>query len=181
MGSGRGQYGLYSIQCILSTGDDGEGEGKTSTRLSYEGNIALYSLAKDINLQGALHVLQDSDLCSLSNKKDKKFVSKLTRIALVSRGNCSFEMKSRVAAQEGYEALIIVNTEKVIFPPGGSDSNFLPTLMISNTFWSDYAELCQEGSACPNLNVHLVYGEDPPSSLSHFSNDSCSDSKFSTS
>jgi hypothetical protein len=95
-------------------------------------------------------------------------------IALVSRGNCSFETKSKIAAQEGYEALIIVNTEKVVFPPGGSDSNFLPTLMISNSFWADYAELCQEGS-CPNVDVHLVYGKEitlTSLSLYHFLIDS---------
>jgi hypothetical protein len=152
LGTGNTQPGFYSIKCIFST----IGVEKTPTTHLYEGNVALYSLANDIDLHGAVDVLQDSDLCSVSKKRDTRFSENM--IALVRRGNCSFETKSRVAAEEGYDALIIVNSENVVFPPGGTDSNSLPTLMISNSFWTDFSGLCEEGS-CPGIHVRLLYGE----------------------
>lgn len=118
---------------------------------SFNGNVALYSMEKSFEIQGNLFIFQD-DLCVPIKNLD---INSNKMIGLVRRGNCSFEIKSQNAAILGYEGLIIVNTDLQVFPPGGTSTNLLPTIMISESFWSYYQELCKYN--CPNINAFISY------------------------
>ena len=54
-------------------------------------------------------------------------------LAVVHRGGCAFDMKARVAASNGFSALLIINSEDELFPVGSSDPDFqasIPVLLI---------------------------------------------------
>jgi hypothetical protein len=136
----------YQINCIVISGEN---------RSIHECNLALFSLHKSFVIIGTLSVLS-TDLCSNSTDQVKK-----STIALVRRGNCTFEAKSRQATEQGYRALIIMNSENAVFPPGGglSNSSSIPTMMISASFWDFYTSLCSNEMLCPHVSVELKYSK----------------------
>jgi hypothetical protein len=142
---------IYAAQCIFHSSSS----SVERTNRSHDCHMALYSL-RDMHLEGEVDILQ-TDLC-LDSMIKRTDLSKRTRVALVGRGNCSFETKSKIAANGGYHALIIVNTDLTVFPPGGTATDLLPTVLVSSSFWTYYSQLCEQQS-CPSLNVTLAYGE----------------------
>lgn len=56
-------------------------------------------------------------------------------VAVVHRGACSFEEKSRFATKQGYSALVIINNESETFPVGASDPQYtssIPIVMVGS-------------------------------------------------
>lgn len=111
-----------SIKCTLHI------EGKND-RISCMNS--LFSTQNDFPIaQSTLHISWD-DLCTTSPFSSKK------AIVIANRGKCTFETKARMAEQQGYSGLIIVNFNNTIFPMGSSDTSYrssIPVVMVANSF-----------------------------------------------
>jgi hypothetical protein len=84
-------------------------------------------------------------------------ISSCANISLKSR--CR---KSKNAKLAGFKALVIVNTDDIIFPPGGEEStDLIPTVMIGHSFWEYYQSTCAALFVCPEMTTLLVFGNPP--------------------
>jgi hypothetical protein len=123
--------------------------------------MALYSVWHTFTLNNTPLLLVDSNLCSpLVLQLDLRQPT----VAVVSRGDCAFDIKTQHATEAGFAALIVVNTEDELFPFGDSHSEQvkgIPTLMIGKTFWEDRnVQQCQVQNECSEMmSVDLQYGK----------------------
>ena len=85
-------------------------------------------------------------------KQDSRYI-----LPVVKRGQCSFETKIKTAAKIGYLAMLLVNNDDSIFPPGGSE-NFtfpLPIFMVGSSFLDAAPKTCS--GVCKKSAV-IIYG-----------------------
>lgn len=67
--------------------------------------------------------------------------------------------KSENAKLAGFKAAIIVNTDDLIFPPGGEESVMLvPTVMIGQSFLEYFFSTCGIDNMCPQMSSLLAFG-----------------------
>ena len=119
--------------------------------------ISTWSIETNFTIFGDLLILEEFYFCSLPVVTTKSPNPKRT-IPVVPRGQCSFESKVKNAEIMGHPALVIVNNEDGVFPPGGS-SNFqpkIPGIMVPSTFFSS----CTDFKILKNAKI--FYGNQPP-------------------
>lgn len=151
----------YATNCVLHTESSSAVEG---TR--YPSIIALYSVWHTFSLQSAPVAILDSSLCSPLSRSHEWHATQPV-VAVVSRGECTFDEKTRHATEAGYSALIIVNTEEETFLFGDAHSDQadgIPTLMVGSSFWThgdtNLRAKCREDAECPQLFVDISYGKE---------------------
>lgn len=88
------------------------------------------------------------------------------RIAVVSRGICSFQIKAKAAAEAGYTALLVVNHNDSLFTIGSSDNAFqslVPVLAVGRGLLGAYAS----GSLAEAFRALSADGLTPIATLVH--------------
>ena len=125
--------------------------------------VATFSNSQNFDIVGLIDIIKD-DLCQ--DDFLASHVSTMSRsIAVVTRGNCTFEKKCTNAAFLGYSASVIVNYDENIFPPGSINDSLLlnsPCVMVGKSFYELYSNLCSREEAekgyCPVVSGRLSYG-----------------------
>lgn len=100
---------------------------------------ALFS-SSGFNLNGDI-VATSCDFCdlecsSISSMASSDVAERNSKSVAVLRGGCSFQTKVEIAEKVGYNAVVIVNTDDSIFPPGATENftSSIPCLMVPNSF-----------------------------------------------
>ena len=106
----------------------------------------------DFNVAGAA-VEVGEDLCDGIGGRRAAAAHEGRELAVVRRGNCSFEVKARTASERGYAALVVVNEEEQTgaepFPMGTANASFkssVPAVMVGSSFLSQLAS-CRASDA----------------------------------
>ena len=137
-------------------------------------NVALFTSLVNFNLDYTADIL-DHDLCSVptnlpsahtihSSSSRNSYSAPADSVAIARRGTCPFDQKFRNGITAGYKAVIIVNSNKEVFPPGPLDTPPLPPppspasgpmrddqiarpcLLVGSDFWDNVLRLCP----CPH-------------------------------
>ncbi len=105
-----------------------------------------------------------SPACSPNDLKKKSETTGINSVLIARRGECSFDQKSRIAADLKFRALVIVNapsemdgsTNEELFPMGSAQENYkslIPTVLVSYSTWETitqrFREKCSPNS-CPS-------------------------------
>jgi hypothetical protein len=119
-------------------------------------DVAMYTSNNNFVVSSAITMISDK-LCSVKESDHSSYNKK---IAVVNRGECSFEQKTKNAALLGYLGLIIVNIDETTFPIGGSPStsaeSLIPTVLVGNT--SIIMNIMNE-STYRNIRMDIIYGK----------------------
>jgi len=128
-------------------------------------NVALYSSSKNFQIAGKIDILTE-DFCSPLTGHGRNTNSNSKRIAVAKRGQCSFELKTYHATKNGYSAILIVNQDDEVFPPGGSgeigdNTVLIPCLMIPHQFYDNLGNVCIDGGGnyCSDIDISLKFSK----------------------
>ena len=122
--------------------------------------IALYSVWHSFDFREAPVVIINSTLCS---SVTRRLDFQAPTVAVVARGDCTFDQKTQHATDAGFAALVIVNTDDEPFLFGDAHSKQVegvPTVMVGSSFWKGDLEglsLCSSNGVCPHLSMDLSY------------------------
>lgn len=97
------------------------------TNISFPCVSALFSSQTNFSVMGYPVYFENDKFCEAS--APRRLPSDIPQVAVIHRGLCAFDTKARVAAAE-FQALIIINNDESIFPPGAQDSEFRSSVPV---------------------------------------------------
>ena len=125
--------------------------------------VAQFSAMKNYSMQVSFspNLLRNPEnFCSL----DIRLLASTSKssLAIANRGSCNFDQKEEVAAQLGYDAIILVNSDDTLFVVGASDADksySIPMFIVRRSFVKRLLEgLLVQNESSDTLDVHLSFG-----------------------
>jgi hypothetical protein len=149
----------YAGKCVVTD--------RKSEKWSYSCVTALFSSHRNFSVSGKAVYFEENKFCDQGHAINTALSENVPQIAVVHRGDCAFDTKAKVAA-EGFQGLIIINSDDALFPVGSQDSDFksvIPVLLVGadvqrhlSSYNDDVDSRCAEQVCARDVQVLLSYG-----------------------